>query len=206
MSVRRLAMAGVVLTGCALPLVVSSTASAAGVHDRSAANRAARSLCAPPADTVGPVITKVTFGRPSIDLNTGSRVQTVTATASDTSGNGAASGVSQIVMEIRGNRFGALVKPKLASGTPASGRWTARFAISKYAHPGKYSIEFLDATDAAGNVQYYFGYGRTPQGPNALSLNPADDPTFTVTGTPAARPPRKPAGNLSTFSASAPRT
>ncbi len=203
MSVRRLALASVVLTGCALPLVVSSAAlaspSAAGGHDRSAANRAARSLCAPPADTVGPIVTKVAFGRPSIDLNTGSRVQTLTAAASDTSGNGAPSGVAHLVLEIRGNRYFALVKPKLASGTPASGRWKARFTISKYAHPGKYTIEFIDATDAAGNAQDYQGYGRTPEGPNALSLNPADNPTFTVTGTPAVRP-HKPAGNLSTLS------
>ncbi len=199
MSVRRLVTAGVVLTACALPLAVSSTASAARVHDQTAAARAARSLCAPPADTVGPVVTKVTFGRSSIDLNKGSRVQTVTATASDTSGSGAPSGVSEVYLFIRGNRFFEPVKLKLASGTPTSGHWTARFTVSKYAHPGKYSIDYLRAADADGNWQYYYGYGGTPQGPNALSLNPADNPTFTVTGTPAVRP-HKPAGDLSALS------
>ena len=78
--------------------------------------------------------------------------------------------------------------------------WPGRFVVSKYAHPGTYSIEYLTATDAAGNEQEYTGFGKVPEGPNALSLHPADNPTFTVTGTPANRPPRKPAGNLSAFS------
>ena len=70
-------------------------------------------------------------------------MQTVTATASDTSGSGAPSGVSEVYLFIRGNRFFEPVKLKLASGTPTSGHWTARFTVSKYAHPGKYSIDFL---------------------------------------------------------------
>jgi len=37
-----------------------------------------------------------------------------------------------------------------------------------------------------------------PEGPNDLKLNPNDDPSFTVTGTPATRT-RKPAGSLSAF-------
>lgn len=199
----RAAIAATVLIGSGLPLAAQTAVSAAAVPPSPArASGGARSLCAPPADTVGPVITKVTFGRPSISLQARSRVQTVRATASDTSGNGDPSGVTRVIAEIHGPRFFTGVKLHLVSGTAASGTWTGRFVVSKYAHPGTYSIEFLSATDAAGNVQYYPGYGTVPEGPNALSLHPADDPTFAVTGTPATRPPRKPAGTLSTFSIS----
>ena len=168
---------------------------AAGSRYAGFAARAAHSLCAPPADTVGPVADSVTFGRSSIDLNSGSRVQTVTVTASDSSGNGDPSGVSRVLLLVRGNRYYTSPKLTLTSGTPSSGRWTGQFTVSKYAHPGTYSVDYLRVNDAAGNSQSYPG-GGTPEGPNALSLHPSDNPTFTVTGTPATRT-RKPAGNLS---------
>jgi hypothetical protein len=190
-SIRRAATAATVLIGTAVPLLaVSVTAAAApGVTG---------SLCNPPADTVGPVVTQVTFGQPTIDLNTGSRAQTVTVTASDTSGSGDPSGVAAVSLFIRGNGFGASPKLTLTSGTPASGDWTGQFVVSKYAHPGTYSIDEIEVSDAAGNEQTYPGYGNTPESPNALSLHPADDPTFTVTGTPAKRP-HKHSGKLSSF-------
>jgi hypothetical protein len=193
MRFRRPAIAATLLMGCALPLMAATTASAAA---------AAPSLCAPPSDTVGPVITQVTFGQPSIDLNSGSRTQTVAATATDSSGKGAASGVARVLIEIRGNRFGKGLRLKLTSGTAASGTWTGQFTISKFAHPGTYHVEYLDAEDAARNSQEYSGYGTTPRGPNDLALHPNDDPSFAVTGTPAHRPPRKPAGNLKDLSIS----
>jgi hypothetical protein len=187
--IRRAATAATVLIGTAVPfLAVSGTAAAApGVSG---------SLCSPPADTIAPVVSQVTFGHPTVDLNTGSRVQTVTVTASDTSGSGDPSGVARVF--VRGSNFGT-PKLKLASGTPASGDWTGRFVVSKYAHPGTYSISEIDVFDAAGNEQDYPGSGGTPESPNALSLHPADDPTFTVTGTPAT-PPRKQPGTLTAFS------
>jgi hypothetical protein len=184
------------LMGCVLP-VAAQTAASAVVS--SGASAAGRSLCAPPADTVGPTITKVTFGKASIDLDSGSRVQTITASATDTSGNGAPSGVERTVLLIRGNRYFAFVKLALTSGTAASGDWTGRFEVSKYARAGTYSIYELSATDAAGNEQDYTGYSKVPDGPNALSLHPADNPTFTVTGTPAKRPVGKPSGKLTAF-------
>lgn len=185
MSVRRVATAATFVIGSAVPLVaVTATAAVAapGIHG---------SLCNPPADTVGPVVTQVTFGQPTIDLD-GSRAQTVTVTAADTSGNGAPSGVARVSLFVRGNRYGATPKLALTSGTPASGQWTGQFVVSKYAHPGTYSLGEIDVIDAAGNEQNYLGYGKTPEGPNALSLHPADDPTFTVTGTPAKRPVKHP--------------
>src|SRR5262245_50205400 len=99
-----------------MPLVAASAPALA-------AQTGHRSLCARPDDTVGPQITEVTFGQPSIDLNSGSRIQTITVTASDTSGNGAPSGVAGIFAGVRGNRFGANPKLHLTSGTAASGVW-----------------------------------------------------------------------------------
>lgn len=195
MKLGRPAIAATVLIGCALPLAAETAATAA-----SPGASTAHSLCAPPADTVGPVVTQVTFGRPTIDLDSGSRVQSVTVTASDSSGNGDPSGVVRVELDVRGNRFASSPKLVLTSGTPVSGEWTGQFVVSKYAHAGTYSIDYLLALDAAGNRQEYSGYGKVAQGPNALSLHPADDPSFTVTGTPAKRPPLKPAGNLSDFS------
>lgn len=198
MSIRGSAVAATAVTGCVLTLAAPMSDAVAGPGGGSA-SYARHSLCAPPADTVGPTVSQVTFSRPSIDLDSGSRTQTITAAAGDTSGNGDPSGVSGLEIEIRGNRFYHDVKLTRTSGTPASGDWTGRFTVSKYAHPGTYSIYFINVSDAAGNTQSYSGYGKVPAGPDALSLHPADDPKFTVTGTPATRPPRKPAGTLRSF-------
>jgi hypothetical protein len=198
MSYGRAAIAATFLMGCVVPLAAPTAAAAVPAPPPPPPH--ARSLCAPPPDTVGPVITMVTFGRSSIDLNSGSRVQRITATASDSSGNGDPSGVTEVFVEVSGNRFSSVAKLHLTSGTPGSGHWSGRFVVSKYAHPGTYSVEYLTVTDAAGNEQQYPGFGKVAEGPNALSLHPADQPTFTVTGTPAKRPARKPAGNLSAFS------
>ena len=177
MSVRRLATAGVVLTACALPLVVSSTASAARIHDRTAAARAARSLCAPPADTVGPVITKVTFGRSSIDLNKGSRVQSVTATASDTSGSGAPSGVSRgLPVSIRVNCF-----------EPVEAETRLRHANLGSLDGPVHSLQVRTSRQVfdrlplappmrTGNWQYYYGYGGTPSGAERAVAQPCGQP------------------------------
>ena len=64
--------------------------------------------------------------------------------------------------------------------------------------PASTSIDYLRIADRAGNTQYYPGFSRVPEGPNDLKLDPNDDPSFTVTGTPATRT-RKPAGSLSAF-------
>lgn len=200
MGIARPALAVAAALGCTLsgltPAVAGPPRAVAAAIARAGY---ARSLCAPPRDTVAPAITSVSFGRSSIDLNTGSRVQTVRATASDTSGRGPASGVRQVFVAVRGNRFYYSARLRLVSGTPASGQWRGHFTVSPYAHPGTYSVNYLFATDRAGNGQSYPGYGTLPENPNALSLHPADNPTFTVTGTPATLPPRKPAGTLRSF-------
>jgi len=185
MRLQRAAVAAALLTGGLVPVVLAGAGPAAAT---------APSLCAPPADTVGPAVTLATFGRPTLDLDADSRVQTVTLTASDTSGSGAPSGVAQVRVGIRGNAFSTEFALTLTSGAPAAGQWSGQFTVSKYAKPGTYRISSIVATDAARNEQDYFGNGKTATGPNDLALFPADSPTFTVTGTPAQRrtPPSNP--------------
>lgn len=192
MNIRSATLVSTFLLSCAAPLVAASAPAVAGPVGTG-------SLCAPPADTVGPEVTQVTFGQPTIDLNTGSRIQTIAVTASDTSGDGLPSGVARIFVGVRGNRFGANPRLTLTSGTPASGEWTGQFEVSKYAHPGPASLYYISVADGAGNQQSYPGYGKVPESPNALSLHPEINPTFTVTGTPAVRPRKQP-GTLRLFS------
>jgi hypothetical protein len=199
MKIRRTATAAVLLISGAVPLVTAPAVASAATTAASVRH----SLCAPPADTIAPTISQVTFGRSSIDLNSGSRVQTVQATAADTSGSGTASGVAHLTVQLRGTDYFSDIKLRLTSGTAVSGDWTGRFVVSKYAHAGTVSIDFLSVSDSAGNEQDYPGFGRVPESPYALSLIPADNPTFTVTGTPATRPHRHPTGGLETFSLSA---
>jgi hypothetical protein len=207
MGIGRPTIAVTVMLGCALALAAQTVASASPTRGAppaaspvSGAAVQGRSLCAPPADTVGPVATRVTFGKQSVDLDSGSRTQRVTVTASDSSGSGVASGVTHVSVAIKGNRFFSSVKLELTSGTPVSGKWAGRFVVSKYSRAGVYSADYLSVTDAAGNEQDYSGDGNVPDGPNALSLHPTDNATFKVTGTPAKQPPRKPAGHLTALS------
>jgi hypothetical protein len=199
MSVRAIALGASLCAGALVVPLAAASPALAGPVPIPPPGTNARNLCAPPADTVGPVADSVTFSRSTIDLDSGSRVQTVTVEASDTSGDGAPSGVARVRIEVQGKHSYSGAALKLTSGTSASGSWTGSFTISKYARPGTNSVTDIDLVDHAGNEQYYPGYGRTPSGPNALSLHPADDPTFAVTGTPATRPPRKPAGTLTAF-------
>lgn len=202
MTIRRPMTAAVIAAGCVLTSAVAATATgAAPALPRAAARfNSYRSLCAPPADTVGPTVSKITFGRSSIDVGSSSRTQTVRVTAADTSGNGDPSGVGRIMLEVQGNGSYNSVRPQLTSGTPASGVWTGRFTLSKYGRPGTYSVAYVLENDKAGNQQSYPGYGGVPETPNALSLHPDDNPKFTLTGTPATPPPSKPAGTLRSFS------
>lgn len=198
MTIGRTTLSAVLVLG-SITAAAAAASPAGAAPAATAAARHHRNLCNPPADSVAPVVTKVVFGRSTIDLNHGSRTQLVRVHASDVSDEGTASGVKRVTIQIHGNRFYGGVKLTLTSGTTADGTWSGRITVSKYAHPGTYSVDYLGATDAAGNDQYYPGYSSVPQGPDDLSLHPADDPTFTVTGTPATPPPGKPAGTLNAF-------
>lgn len=191
-----LLLAATTTAGTAAATAPAAGAAPAGAAPGPAAARHHRNLCNPPADSVAPTITKVVFGRSTIDLDHGSRTQVVHVYASDASDAGAPSGVKRVDLEIHGNRFYSGVRLTLTAGTPADGTWSGRFTVSKYAHPGTYAIDYLSVIDAARNEQDYPTYGSVPQGPDDLSLHPADNPTFTVTGTPATRPPGTPAGTL----------
>lgn len=201
MRMRRPLLAATVVLTCLGPCVAAGAVASPRPHAASPGGPR-RSLCAPPADTVGPSVTEVSFGKTSIDLNSGSRVQTVTVTASDTSGNGDPSGVGAVRIEVGGRRFRASANLTLTSGTASSGQWTGRFTVSKYADPGTYSVAYLEARDRAGNEQSYYGSGKYATSPHSLSLHPSDDPTFTVTGTPAKPPAGRTPGTLSSFTIS----
>lgn len=200
MTVRR-AVAPCLIALCSLPLVApGATAATPSPGPRGpAGGSAGHSLCAPPADTVAPVVTRVSFGRGALDLDTGTLRQTVRVSAADTSGHGTASGIARVSVSIRGNRYYDDVRPALASGTRADGVWIGHFTVSEYAHPGTYRIDELTVTDRAGNAQTYPGYSTVPDSPSALGLHPSDNPTFAVTGTPAPPPARQPAGTLRSF-------
>ena len=135
---------------------------------------------------------RVTFGRASIDLDSGSRTQSVSVTTQDTSGNGAASGVAHVRIEIAGDHFFTAPRLTLASGTSTSGTWHGTFAVSKYAHPGTYRIQYLTVTDADGNLHRLFRLRHHPPEP----------------GRPVAAPGRRPdlPGHRHARQATAPQT
>jgi hypothetical protein len=183
---RRMIATGVIGAGILTPLISMTPASAA-------------SLCAPPADTVPPQVTGLTVSTQTVDLNSGSRTVTITADASDTSGNGAASGVKSIFVFLRGAREFNNAKLTLASGTAASGTWTGTFTVPKTGRAGTLSVESVEAQDAAHNFQDYSMYGKTPQSPTDVSLQAGWDTSITITGTPPAPPKRVAAGKLTSF-------
>jgi hypothetical protein len=195
MKFSRVAIAATFLIGCAVPLAAAPGVAASAP----AVSRASSKLCAPPADTVAPAVTRVTFGRKSIDLDSGSRVQTIRATASDTSGHGAASGVARVNVVIESGGYARSLDLRLTSGTATSGHWTRKFAVSRYVSNERFWIEDLTAYDAAGNHHYYPSSRRFLDSPSALSLNPADNPKFTVTGKTQ---PYENAGRLTSFTLS----
>jgi hypothetical protein len=163
----------------------------------SATPAVAASLCAPPADTVPPQISSLTFSRDTVDLNSGSRKVTFTAHATDTSGDGSASGVRRIVIYSgeRNDREFATTRLTLASGTTDDGMWTGTLTIPKVGRPGTWTIEDVEAADSAGNSEFYSNGGRYAQSPTDLRVQAGWDTSITVTGT-VAPPPKGTAGTL----------
>jgi hypothetical protein len=183
---RRIMATGVAATAVLMPLVPATPANAA-------------SLCAPPADTVPPQISSVTFSRQSVDLTTGPRTVTVTADATDSSGNGAASGVKRISVFLTGPRADADARLSLSSGSAADGVWTGKLTIPKNARAGTFTLRQVTAQDAAGNFQAYSNDDSHADSPTDISVQPGWDTTITATGT--GTPPPKPvkAGTLTAF-------
>jgi hypothetical protein len=184
---RRMAATGVMAAAVITPILAAPPAIAA-------------SLCAPPADTVPPQISEVTFSTQAVDVSTGPRTVTVTADATDTSGQGSASGVKRIIMFISGPGGGASAELSLASGTAADGVWTGKVTIPKTARTGTWVLREVEARDFEGNSQDYDSFNKTPQSPSDIRLQPGWDQSIAVTGaTPP--PPPKPvkAGTLTGF-------
>jgi hypothetical protein len=178
------------LTAVAVVAVAAVTPLAAGAPAVAATPLVSR-LCAPPADTVPPQLTSLTFSTHTIDLTHGPRKVTVTAHATDTAA-GVASGVRDIEVEFDAGHTGIGASLNLVSGTRADGTWSGSVDFSDGAHDGTWSVGDLTVTDARGNVQSYGRSGKDLTSPTDLRLHPDWDSSLTVTGSPASTPPAGP--------------
>lgn len=157
-------------------------------------------LCSPLADTVPPQVSQVAFNRQTVDLDSGSRRVTVTADATDTSGNGAGSGITQLDVYVSGPHAGVNPKMSLASGTSTDGVWKGSFTVPKDGRAGTWSLMSVTAQDADHNYENYQHYGTHVQSPTDIALQPGWDTSFTVTGTGTPPPKKQKAGTITGFS------
>jgi hypothetical protein len=195
---RRIAVAAVAIVtvvGPGLTAVASASSSAAASPPSTAAS-AGPNLCAPPKDTVPPVITAVTFSTKPVSLNVGTRQVMFTAHATDTSGGGVASGVRQIGLSISGPREGARVVLARTGGTGTAGTWKGVLTIPRNGPAGRWTLREVRAVDGAGNHQTYDNYSTQAQAPTDIGLQPGWDTSFEVTGVDPSTPPKLPAGHL----------
>jgi hypothetical protein len=177
------------------PQVISSASAA--TMDPSPPGR-----CGPPADTVPPQVTSLTLSRSAVDVAHGPNTVGVIARATDTSGSAVASGVKVFLVTLaRGRNTSKTVHLALASGTAAGGTWRGTIHIPRFASDGAWTLTAVDATDAAGNGQFYSepitGTG-APNIPTDIRRQPTWDRFVTVTGSSR---PRKP-GRLVGFTLS----
>jgi hypothetical protein len=178
----------VVAVAAVTPLAGAPTVSAAPTVSR---------LCAPPADTVPPQLTSLTFNRTTIDRSSGQRSVTVTAHATDTAA-AVPSGVSDIEIDFSQTHEGFGIDLGLVSGTATDGTWRGSVPLTR---DGTWTVDELDVIDAARNDQVYGVNGKTPMSPSDLRLHPDWDSSVTVTGHPPAHPthPGDKLGKLTAF-------
>jgi hypothetical protein len=193
---RVISSVAVLSAGALTPVVAGGGAAAV------AATPAASRLCAPPADTVAPQITSVTFSTHSVDLSSGSRRVRVTAHAVDTSGGGAASGVREVSADLTGRRGFAQAHLSLASGTAADGIWTGTLRIPRNGRAGTWNLRTVFVSDRDRNTQFYDREGGSPDSPTDIRLQPNFDQSITVTGSGPTPPPTAKPGKLSGFTMS----
>jgi hypothetical protein len=184
---RRIIATGVVAAGVITPFWSAAPASAA-------------SLCAPPADTVPPQVTGLTLSKATVDLNSGSRKVTIAADAIDTSGNGTASGVKQVYVELHGPHDYSDTRLALTSGTAVDGVWTGTLTVPKDGTAGTWTVRAVSVADADRNSQYYSSGTTHADSPTDIRLQSGWDTSFTVTGTGPPPPTKVPAGKLTGFS------
>jgi hypothetical protein len=170
----------VVAVAAATPLVASAPAGAA--------TPSVSRLCAPPADTVPPQLTNLTFSAQTVDLTNGPRRITVTADATD-NGTGLASGVREIEVALAGPHSETATILHLVSGTPADGTWKGTVGFSAGSQDGTWSVDQLIVIDAQGNDQSYENGTKALQAPTDLRLHPDWDSSLTVTGGTTSNPP-----------------
>jgi hypothetical protein len=173
---RGVVVAGMAVAAVAAPLTASPPAAATVPAAASTA-----SLCAPPADSVAPVITRVRLSRRTINLSRGQRTVKITVTAHDSSANGPASGITRIGLDAF-NAQSNLLSPqlKLVRGSATNGTWTATLTVP----PGVWKIRDLFAYDTAGNLQNYThkGRGHNAGSPTDFVLQQGWQTSFRTTG------------------------
>jgi hypothetical protein len=173
---RRVVVAGMALAAVAAPLTASPPAAAA----TTAASTA--SLCAPPADTVAPVVTLVRLSRRTINLSRGQRTVTVSVTAHDSAANGPASGIARVGLDAVDSNLNLLSEDlKLVRGTATDGTWTTSLKVPD---ASTWKIRDLFLIDTAGNLQNYShkGRGRNAGSPTDFVLHQRWQTSFRATG------------------------
>jgi hypothetical protein len=187
------------LTAIAVVAVATVTPLAAGAPAVAATPFVSR-LCAPPADTVPPQLTSLTFSTRTIDLTNGPRSVTVTAHATD-SAAGIASGVQDIDVEFSAQNISTDAILNLVSGTSADGIWKGSLRFFSGDTPvGTWTVSNVVVADARGNSQLYGRNGKNLTSPTDLRLHPDWPSSLTVTApsSPPAQPTAKP-GKLTGF-------
>lgn len=178
-------------------LAVATVAASTGLLVAGVPAASARSYCGPPADTVPPQVTSLTFGATTVDLSDTSTLA-VTVDAQDTAAGTAASGAKRVEVDVSGPREYLSTHLTLASGTVDNGVWQGTLTFPKRAKPGDWQLQGVIVKDAAGNIEYYQREGTHPDSPTDVRLQSGWDQGFTVTG--SAPPPARKPGKLTDFS------
>lgn len=159
---------------------------------------AASRLCGPPADTVAPQVSNVTFNTDAVDVTNGPASVTVTARATDTATSSAGSGVKRVIVGV-GSRHGfAFARLHLLNGNRTDGHWQGTLTIPHDARPGTWQLREVDVSDTDRNYQNYSSRSAHAQSPRDITLQTGWSTTLTVSNTSQPPPPVKP-GKLTAF-------
>jgi hypothetical protein len=181
-----------------LPVVVILVSVTALIPFAAGPANAAGRLCGPPADTVPPQVTDVSLSPASVDVTDGPASVTVTVDATDTAADGSGSGIKRLQVSARGPHGFASTRLSIVSGTPDDGEWRGTLTIPQTARTGTWSIDEIDARDAARNDQYYSHYGQAVRSPTDLALQSGWQLSFAETNSSQSPPVVKP-GKLTSF-------
>ncbi|HSV37212.1 MAG TPA: Ig-like domain-containing protein [Nocardioidaceae bacterium] len=104
-------------------------------------------------DNGDPVLDSLSIDPDGVDVSTGAKTVTITATAHDTSGPGAASGISTLNTTLVPPAGSKSVFVSLQHTVGSTWVGTAKFP--RYTAPGLWSMAYFQVTDKAGNYKQY---------------------------------------------------